>query len=122
MRIALSNAAFLPRRFVAPIAVVAMIGGAALTYQAKHDASEAADRVSQLRLEISQERNAISLLTAEWSELTQPGRLQGLIERNQNVLRLGPFGIDQMIHIRDIPLPPAGDDDLIANILTGGVR
>ncbi|MHA1560021.1 MAG: cell division protein FtsL [Alphaproteobacteria bacterium] len=122
MRVAPTYIALLPRHLVVPIAVAAMIGGATLTYQAKHDASEAAERVSQLRHEISQERIAISLLTAEWSELTQPGRLQGLIERNQNVLRLGPFGIDQMVHIRDIPLPPAGDDDLIADILTGAVR
>ena len=122
MRIAPINIALLPRRLVAPVAVAAMIAGAALTYQAKLDASEAAERVSQLRHEISQERIAISLLTAEWSELTQPGRLQGLIERNQNVLPLAPFGIDQMVRIRDIPLPPVGDDDFIADILTGAIR
>ena len=118
----LASAAFLPQRLFAPVAVVAMIGGAALTYQAKHAASEAAEQVSLLRHEISQERMAISLLTAEWSELTQPGRLQSLIERYYNVLPLTSFGIDQMVHIRDLPLPPTDDDDLIANILTGEAR
>ena len=122
MRAAVASMTSWPRRFVAPVAVLVMIGGAAATYQFKHDASEAADMVSELRHEIAQEQIAISLLKAEWSELTQPGRLQDLIERYQNVLPLAPFEIDQMVQIRDLPLPPTDDTDLIANILTGAIR
>lgn len=122
MRIAAGAMSFGSRRFVAPIAVLVMIAGAGATYQFKHDAAEAADHVAELRHEIVQERIAISLLKAEWSELTQPGRLQVLIERNQNILPLAAFGIDQMVRIRDLPEPPTDDADLIANILTGAVR
>jgi hypothetical protein len=96
-----------------------MITGAAVTYQAKDEAVAAADRVSELRHEISQERIAISLLKAEWSELTQPARLQELVERNPDVLNLAPYGVGQMVRITDIPLVPAAEPDPIADLLAG---
>lgn len=109
-------------RLVVPVTVALMIAGAALTYNAKHDAAGAADRVSELRNQIQQEQVAISLLKAEWSELTQPGRLQDLIARHPDVLALAPFGIDQMVYIRDLPMPPEDNADHIADILTGAIR
>lgn len=114
------SAAFDYRRLIVPLLVIVMLAVALLTYQAKHEASLAADRVSELRHEIAQERIAISLLKAEWSELTQPGRLQDLVERYPHILALAPFGIDQMIRIGDLPMPPEEDIDVIANLLGGG--
>ncbi len=116
------RAVFHPRRLVYPLVVAAMIGGALLTYQAKHDAGVAADRVSELRHQISQEQITISLLKAEWGELTQPARLQDLIARYPGVLDLSLFGIDRMVHIRDLPYPPDQQPDLIAEALMDAGR
>jgi hypothetical protein len=110
-------AAITPKRLAYPLAVAVMIGGAVATYQAKHDAVEAAASVAELRHRIDQERMAISLLKAEWSELTQPARLQDLLGRYPEVLDLGPYGVERMIRLGDIPFPPAEDPDLIGAFL-----
>lgn len=107
------------RRLGLPLVIAVMIGGAMFTYEAKEEAVTTAERVSDLRHQVSQERIAISLLKAEWSELTQPGRLQALIERYPEVLDLGNFGIDRMVTIRDLPFPPAEQTDLIAELMGG---
>jgi len=116
------RAIFHPRRFVFPLAVLIMIGGAAWTFQAKDDAVAAAQHVSSLRDEITQEQVAISLLKAEWSELTEPSRLQALIDQYPNAFPLQPFGIDQMIRIGDLPMAPTDRPDLIADVLNGAAR
>lgn len=107
------------RRLGLPLMVAVMIGGAMFTYESKEEAVATADRVSELRHQVSQERIAISLLKAEWSELTQPGRLQALIERYPDVLDLSNFGIDRMVTIRDLPFPPEEQTDLIAELMGG---
>jgi hypothetical protein len=112
-------AAITPKRLAYPLAVVIMIGGAVATYQTKHDAVEAAALVAELRHEIGQERIAISLLKAEWSELTQPARLQDLLGRYPDILDLGPYGVERMIRLGDIPYPPAAELDLIGAFLAG---
>src|SRR5690349_13915872 len=92
-----------------------MFAGAAWTYQTKHYAVEAARHVNELRDQIEDERVRLSLLKAEWSELTQPGRLQALVERYPDQLGLQPFGIDRMVRITDIPISP--DHDFIADMV-----
>jgi hypothetical protein len=88
--------------------VAAMIVGAALTYQTKHHAVEAAEHVADLRNRIEQERIAISLLKAEWSVLNQPDRLQALVGRYTRSLALEPFDVSRMVRVGDIPLKPIG--------------
>ena len=111
------RAAFSPRRITYPVAIAVMIAGAVATYQTKLQAAQAAEQVSDLRHEISQERIAISLLKAEWSELTQPARLQDLVARHPDALDLGPFGVDRMVRLGDIPFAPAEQPDLIGKLL-----
>jgi hypothetical protein len=111
-----------PRRLVMPVAFALMIGGAAWTYQAKDEAIAAANHVSDLRDQITQEQVQISLLKAEWSELTEPGRLQALIDQYPEAFPLQPFGIDQMVRIRDLPMAPEDQPDLIAEVLAGTQR
>lgn len=106
------------RRLAVPTIVsVMMIGGAMATYEAKEQAVATADHVAELRHQVSQERIQISLLKAEWSELTQPGRLQDLIERYPGVLSLETYEIDSMVRIRDLPFPPDDQPDLIAELV-----
>lgn len=95
--------------------VLAMIGGAVVTYNLKHDTEKAAARVSRLHTGIAKEREAIAFLKAEWSMLSQPGRLQQLIARYQDHFRLEPFSASQVATLDEIPLravnvePEAGE-------------
>jgi cell division protein FtsL len=92
------------------VLLAAMIFGAAVTYDMKHKAEIAADRVASLQSDISREKSRITLLKAEWSMLTQPGRLQATVEKYADHFQLQPFSPDQIATIDEIPLRPIGID------------
>lgn len=113
------------KRFINIALILAMIAGAAWTYQTKHQAAEAATKVASLRRQIEDEKIRISLLKAEWSTANQPGRLQGLVDRFQTVLKLAPYGLDRMVRLEDVPMPTPLDADALerlarANPAAGG--
>lgn len=84
--------------------VLAMIGAAVVTYNLKHEAEAAAHRVARLHATIAKERESIALLKAEWSMLSQPGRLQRLIAHYQDYFQLEPFSTSQVATLDEIPL------------------
>lgn len=91
-------------RIINVLLVLAMIAGAVITYNLKHDTERAAARVARLHTAIAREREAIAYLKAEWSVLSQPGRLQQLIARYQDHFRLEPFAASQVATLDEIPL------------------
>ncbi len=93
------------------ILLAAMIVGAAVTYDMKHKAELAADRVATLQSQIAKEKNDIVLLKAEWSMLTQPARLQAMVEKYSDHFQLQPFSPNQIASIDEIPLKPVTLDD-----------
>ncbi|MCC6982439.1 MAG: hypothetical protein IT535_04135 [Bauldia sp.] len=93
-------------RFLNAGLIVAMIGGAGLTYNSKHEVEGASAAVADLRVELAQEKDALSLLKAEWSVLTQPARLQELVTLYAAELGLEPFAPAQLVAIDDIPIRP----------------
>jgi hypothetical protein len=92
------------------VLMAAMIIGAIVTYDMKHKAEMAADNVARLQAEVTKERERITLLNAEWSMLTQPARLQSVVEKYADYFQLQPFAPDQIATIAEIPLRPAGAD------------
>ncbi len=91
-------------RIVNLVFVLAMLAGAVVTYNLKHETEKAAARVSRLHAVIAKEHEAIAFLKAEWSVLSQPGRLQQLIVRYQDHFRLEPFSASQVATLDEIPL------------------
>lgn len=89
--------------------VLAMLVGAGLTYQMKHRAEVVAHRVARMNINIGREKEAIALLKAEWSVLSQPGRLQDVIARYQDHFKLEPFAASQVATLDEIPLKPKLD-------------
>ena len=81
-----------------------MIATAVVTYDLKHRAEGMANRVSRLHANIAQEREEIALLKTEWSLLSQPGRLQSLIEKYKDHFRLEPFATSQVATLDEIPV------------------
>lgn len=107
------------------VLILAMLAGALVTYDMKHKAEVAADRVATLRSEISKEKDQIALLKAEWSVLDQPARLQGVIDKYADHFKLQPFSPTQIATIDQIPMRPADapvipvkDSDPLGQILT----
>src|SRR5262245_26184636 len=87
-----------------------MVAGAAVTYTMKHNAEEMANHVAQLAGNIAKEREAIATLRAEWSMLTQPGRLQNLVGHYADHFQLEPFSAAQVATLADIPEKPDATD------------
>lgn len=85
------------------LVIAVSIGLYNLKYQIEAQQEE---RVS-LRQEIANEEDAVRVLRAEWSYLTQPERLQSLAARH---LELSPLRASQIATFDDLPMPPRQDD------------
>ena len=99
------------RRIFNFLLLVAMFIGAVVTYDMKHKAEVAAAEVARLQAEIAKEKDALALLKAEWSLLTQPGRLQSVVAKYADHFRLEPFSPKQIATIDEIPMTPVGLPD-----------
>ncbi|MEM8838695.1 MAG: hypothetical protein AAGE89_11420 [Pseudomonadota bacterium] len=94
------------RRFFNLALIAVMIAGAAYTFNLKNQAVEARAELTQIENEIKFERETIELLKADWSLLTQPARLQTLTERYQDILKLQPIAVEQIVSVQELPAKP----------------
>jgi len=94
------------KRTVNALLVALMVLSAAAVYDMKYEAELSAENVHKVERDIEREREALSLLKAEWSVLTQPGRLQDLAERHADILKLTPMTADHIVTLADIPAKP----------------
>ncbi len=107
------------RRVFNVLFVLLMLAAVGVTYDLKHKAEVAADTNARLEAEIARERDAVATLKAEKSVLTQPGRLQAVVEKYADYFKLAPFSPDQIATIDEIPmrpLPPGTSDDETASV------
>ena len=88
------------------VAIVAI--AALMVFQLKYRAEAVSERVAALQKQVDREQEAITLLRAEWSYLIQPSRLQALVERHNERLKLQPVDPDQIIHLDLVPARPIG--------------
>ena len=83
-------------------------------YQVNYATREAASRVSSLQFQVAREREALSVLRAEWAFLNRPDRLSALVALYQGELGLVPltpeqFGEVAMVAYPPVLVPVAGD-------------
>jgi hypothetical protein len=83
-----------------------LLGGAAFTFKIKQDSEAAIDRVSKLESKIKAEQDAIDVLEADWSLLTDPKRLEALVERYKDQLPLVPTDPKSIATIDEIQPRP----------------
>ena len=86
------------------LVICALILAASFVYKIKFDSTLQAERVAKLRSEIRRERDAIATLRAEWSQLDNPIRIQGLAQRH---LALRPIEATQFDALDRLPERPA---------------
>ncbi len=103
--------------------LVAMIVGAVVTYDMKHRAEIIADKVARLQAETAEEKDEIALLKAEWSMLTQPARLQDVVEAYADHFHLEPFTPEHIATVQEIPFRPLDEQgdarEVLARIAAG---
>ena len=96
------------------VLLTVMIIGAAITYDMKHRAEVESEKVDRLQAQIAEEKDALSMLNAEWSKLSQPARLQELVQRYADHFKLAAFSANQFASLAEIPQKPVDPGDALA--------
>ena len=96
-----------------------MVSAAAFTYTTKHSAEAELSKLRGLETAIRLEDEAIDVLKADWSLLTQPSRLQKLSHVYQDQLALQPLEANQIIGLDELPAKPLTIEDLSSQHLGG---
>jgi hypothetical protein len=92
-------------RFLHLTVVAALIVAAAYVYKIKFESTVRAAEVARLAAEIRRQRDAIAALKAEWAQLENPARIQGLVERHLALRMLDPAQIDRLDRLPERPGP-----------------
>lgn len=79
--------------------VLAVLVAAFFMYSLEHSTRGLERQVAKLKTGISDERETIKLLDAEWASLTRPDRLQKLAEEQ---LHLQPLKATQIVTVADL--------------------
>lgn len=105
------------------ISVLAAAGAAVFVFQIKYRAEAVADQAADLQRSLDQENETLSLLQAEWSLLIQPARVQDLVQRHAELLKLTPLDPGQITKLENLPMRPKGpepdDEAALSAILEG---
>lgn len=75
-------------------------------YGVNYDTRAALDRLSVLRAEIAEQREALQVLRVEWAYLNAPDRLARLVAAHNGVLGLVPLVPEGLGYVAAIPYPP----------------
>jgi hypothetical protein len=96
-----------------------MIVAAAGTYKIKAEANQKLAEIKRIEVQIAHEEDTIDLLEADWSMLTQPDRLQRLVEAFATQLPLQPIEARQVVGVSEIPEKGIGlpGDDVIGETI-----
>ena len=81
------------------VLVIAVLVSAFFLYSLEHSTRALERQIAQQKKILSNERESIKLLTAEWSSLTRPDRLQKLAEEK---LKLQPLKAGQIVAAADL--------------------
>ena len=110
-------------RWLHAVSVIAAAGAAIFVFQVKYRAEAVAEHAADLQRQVDQEKETYSLLEAEWSLLIQPARVQELVGRHAELLKLQPLDPAQITHLENLPMRPAGpapeDESALSAILEG---
>ncbi|MFT5868979.1 MAG: hypothetical protein ACJAVT_002803 [Yoonia sp.] len=103
------------RGFTSILAALVVIGLGYWAYHQNIQTQQSIRQVDRLHVEISRERERLSVLRAEWAYLSRPDRLRELAEINFDRLRLMPMTPAQFGNANQIVYPalPALEEEVI---------
>ncbi|NQY59799.1 cell division protein FtsL [Cognatishimia sp.] len=79
-------------------------------YRENYATQQALGNVEELRYEISEARDRLAILKAEWAYLNRPDRLLDLADLNFSRLQLLPLQADQFGMVEQVSYPPVNID------------
>jgi cell division protein FtsL len=87
-------------RFLNALMVLGLLVAAYFNYRLEHATRSGEREIARLQAQISEEQENYKLLTAEWSLLTRPDRIQHLADKHLKLKVMSPM---QAIRYSDIP-------------------
>jgi cell division protein FtsL len=93
-------------RLINALLVAGLLISAYFIYRLEHATRSGEREIARLEAMISGEEESFKLLTAEWSLLTRPDRIQHLAQKHLNLKVISPL---QVIKDTDIPLRLPGE-------------
>ena len=93
-------------RTLSVVLALLTIIAAGIVFEEKREAGRIASEVSRLSTKITEQKERMSELKAEWSLLEQPARLQAIVERHADRFPLEPIRTDQIGAVADAPFRP----------------
>lgn len=94
------------RSFFYVMTALSVIGLAFWAYHENYETQEALSKAEKLQREISQARQRLRILNAEWAYLNRPDRLRDLAEINFDKLGLLPLQPYQFGKVDQVSYPP----------------
>jgi hypothetical protein len=85
------------------IVIGALILAAAYVYRIKFDSTVQAERLAKIRGEVRRARDTVAALRAQWSELDNPARIEGLAKRHLQLKPIVPTQFDSLDHLPERP-------------------
>jgi cell division protein FtsL len=82
-------------------------------FQVKYEVAQQEDELAKVTRQIGASREAIRVLNAEWSFLTQPARLSALAKRHLN---LAPIATAQLGSVADLPMRNSAGGTELAHV------
>ena len=92
------------------IVIAALVTAAVYVYKIKFDSTLQAERVAKLRTDLHRVRDATAALRAEWGQLDNPARIQGLVQRHLQLKPVEASQFDSLDRLPDRPTPPVPPD------------
>ena len=86
--------------------VAIMVAAVSYTYTAKHRTDTTLEEIARVESEIQKRKDAIAVLETDWSLMTQPNRLQALINSFSGQLPLEPARPEQFGKVDQLPARP----------------
>jgi hypothetical protein len=91
------------------IGFAAIVAMAFWSYRMNYETQDRVEIVRDLQHDIIREREAITVLQAEWAYLNAPERLTRLADEHWSELGLGPLTPETFAHIGEVGMPSPDD-------------
>ena len=85
------------------IVIGALILAAAYVYRIKFDSTVQAERLAKIRSEVRRARDTIAELRAEWTQLDNPARIEGLAKHYLQLKPITPTQFDSLDKLPERP-------------------
>jgi hypothetical protein len=100
------------------LALLAVIGSATWAYSVKYETILVSEKLRKREGELQRERDAITILKAEWNLLNRPERLQLLAKPEEGMQQLSA---KQVVQPEEVPRVVPGTGNEIDTLLTGSI-